>query len=60
MDDRFLSYEQVQTALVEGDKQAENESDLSGQDFRVDWRKWTLKVTRQPCTIVLWTAYLSG
>ncbi len=58
MDQRFLSLEQVQTALLEGNPEAEGKKGNDGsQDLKINWNKWALKITRKPCHITLRTAF---
>ena len=58
MYDRFLPVDQVESALIEGVKEADGAQKVDGsQDFKIQWRDWTLVATRVPCTIVLKTAF---
>jgi hypothetical protein len=58
MKGRSLPLEQVQQALAVGQKTPTSAKEPDGsQDYDIDWNKWTIRVTRFPCRIVLHTAF---
>ena len=59
MFNRYLPQNQVEIALNEGKKIPCSGRKFDGeQDYEVRWRRWILKVTRRPCTIIMQTAYI--
>lgn len=52
MGQRFLPKEKIITILKEGSRINEKEN-----DYKIKWKKWTLKASLGSCFVYLWTAY---
>lgn len=52
MSERHLPDEQIEIALINGSKIQESKG-----EYRINWNRWTIKVTIGTCFVYLWTAF---